>query len=48
MRPTRPEAALTADITLRMQRTSDAAAEVVFDSWWRDHASLSHDRVALL
>jgi hypothetical protein len=31
-----------------MQRTSDAPAQVVFDAWWPDHASLSQDRVALL
>jgi hypothetical protein len=47
MRPAQPEAAITADSTLRMQRTSDAPAQVVFDTWWPDHASLSHDRLAL-
>jgi hypothetical protein len=26
----------------------DAPAQVVIDTWWPDHASLSHDRVALL
>jgi hypothetical protein len=31
-----------------LQRTSDAPPQVVFDTWWPDHPSLSRDRVALL